>query len=336
MKILLTSAGRRSYLVEYFKDALAGNGEVHASNSEWSAAMQVADKAIISPLIYDEAYIDFLLNYCNLNQINAIIPLFDIDLSVLSKSKNIFEQNGIIVIVSDYKVVQCCNDKWETFKFFRKHGIQTANTYLSTHKALEDINEGKLYFPLIIKPRWGMGSLGVHEVCNKKELETIHAKTKSIISNSYLKHESSASKDKTIIIQEKLSGQEYGLDIINDLNGGYIDTFVKRKLSMRAGETDSCITEDNSSLRSFGKRIASILKHVSILDVDCFVQNNKIFALEMNCRFGGGYPFSHIAGANIPLLITHWLSGKPTDFNYMKLKYNIKGLKDIKPIIVDY
>ena len=36
MNILLTSAGRRTYMVEYFKEVLNGNGEVHASNSDYT------------------------------------------------------------------------------------------------------------------------------------------------------------------------------------------------------------------------------------------------------------------------------------------------------------
>ncbi len=33
MNILLTSAGRRTYMVNYFKDVLNGKGKVFASNS---------------------------------------------------------------------------------------------------------------------------------------------------------------------------------------------------------------------------------------------------------------------------------------------------------------
>ncbi len=85
MNILLSSVGRRSYMVRYFKKALGKNGLVHAGNSVETYAMQVADRSVITPLIYDTTYIDFLFDYCKKNDINAIIPLFDIDLPVLSR-----------------------------------------------------------------------------------------------------------------------------------------------------------------------------------------------------------------------------------------------------------
>ena len=65
MNILLTSVGRRSYLVNYFKKELKGDGLVHVMNSsDISPAFVVADRAVVSPLIYDPEYIPFLLNYC--------------------------------------------------------------------------------------------------------------------------------------------------------------------------------------------------------------------------------------------------------------------------------
>lgn len=61
INILFTSAGRRSYLIQFFKEALDGTGLVHAANSEvLSPAFGVADKSVVSPLIYDVTYIPFL------------------------------------------------------------------------------------------------------------------------------------------------------------------------------------------------------------------------------------------------------------------------------------
>ena len=81
MNILLTSAGRRGYLVEYFKKALEGIGEVHVGNSTpVSPSFYYADHAVVTPLIYDEAYIPFLLDYCKKNHIDAVLSLFDVDL----------------------------------------------------------------------------------------------------------------------------------------------------------------------------------------------------------------------------------------------------------------
>lgn len=55
MNILLTSVGRRSYLVKYFKEAVGRNGQVHVSNSNAiTPAFMHADKSIVTPLIYEK------------------------------------------------------------------------------------------------------------------------------------------------------------------------------------------------------------------------------------------------------------------------------------------
>ena len=118
MNILLTTAGRRSYLINYFKEALAGKGLIYAGNSDYTPALQAADRYVITPLIYDDTYISFLMNFAKQNNIDAIIPLFDIDLPILAKSKDIFDEHNIKVIVSDYKITEICNDKWKTYLFF--------------------------------------------------------------------------------------------------------------------------------------------------------------------------------------------------------------------------
>ena len=117
--ILLTSVGRRGYLVKYFKEALGSTGKVYVSNSsDISPAFNYADDSVVSPLIYDKGYIDFLLRYCKEKNIKAIISLFDIDLPILSKNKQRFKKKGIDVIVSDVEIIDICNDKWKTYNFF--------------------------------------------------------------------------------------------------------------------------------------------------------------------------------------------------------------------------
>ena len=100
MNILLTSVGRRAYMVKYFKEALGMEGQVHVCNSDdKTVAFHYADKGIISPLIYDDNYIPFLLNYCKENQIDILLSLFDIDLLILARNRELFSEIGTKVIV---------------------------------------------------------------------------------------------------------------------------------------------------------------------------------------------------------------------------------------------
>lgn len=333
VNILLTSIGRRSYLIKYFKEVLGKSGEVHVSNSsEITPAFSYADKSIVTPLIYDDKYIPFLINYCVANKISAIIPLFDIDLPMLSLNKKVFEKKGIKVIVSDEDVINTCNDKWETYRFLIKKGFNTPKTYLSIDEVNEAINKQEVNFPVIIKPRWGMGSIAVYEVINQEELKVFYNKTKRDIMNTYLKYESKNNLEQSVLIQERLNGQEYGLDVINDLEGSFCNTVVKIKYSMRSGETDCAETINCRKLKELGECLSNELCHIGNLDVDVFLYNNVAYILEMNARFGGGYPFSHMAGVNLPLAIVKWLNGEEIEQSLLIEKIGIVAHKDIEII----
>lgn len=336
MNILLTSVGRRSYLVKYFKEALGKNGEVHVSNSSSiSPAFLYADKSVVTPLIYDVEYIDFLKNYCIKNNIKAIISLFDIDLPILSANRGIFEQIGVEVIISNTDIINICNDKWQTYNFLIENGFNAPKTYESIEKVREAIKKEKIKYPVMIKPRWGMGSIAIFEAENDCELEVLYNKVVSKIKKSYLKYESKENLDKSVLIQEKLKGQEYGLDIINNLKGEYQNTVVKKKYAMRSGETDCAETIDNPELKLIGKTLSEKLHHVANMDVDVFVDDGKNYILELNARFGGGYPFSHIAGVNLPLAIVKWLRGEKVEASLLKERVSVLAHKDIEIVNID-
>lgn len=334
MNILLTSIGRRTYMVDYFRQALRGEGLVFASNSIPTYSLEQADGYAITPGIHDERYIDFLLAYCIDNQIKVIISLFDMDLPVLSENKSIFEKHGIAVIVSDEEAIKICNDKWLTYELLNSLGIQSPKTYLSIAGLRKDLNKDITHFPLLVKPRWGMGSFSVYQVNNITELKGIYNKVRLDIADSYLKHESKQDIENCVLIQEKIIGKEYGVDILNDLKGNYVTTIAKRKLAMRAGETDVAEIVDNTIFLDVAQKISNSLKHVGNLDVDCFVtEDDDILVLEMNCRFGGQYPFSHLAGANFPAQIISWIKGGKTDDIFLNATVGIRACKDLKPVI---
>jgi carbamoyl-phosphate synthase large subunit len=336
LNILFTSVGRRSYLVQYFKDALAGKGKVHVANSSnISPAFQVADQSVVSPLIYDSEYIPFLMNYCKENKINIIISLFDIDLPILAKNKDKFAENGIKVIVSNQSVIDVCNDKWKTYQFLIKNGFNAPKTFLKVEDAISAINNKNIQYPVMIKPRWGMGSIAVYEAENETEMKIFYEVTKRNISKTYLKYEAAENFEQCVLIQEKLDGTEYGLDIINDLEGTYQTTICKHKYAMRSGETDCAVTVDSDCLRHIGSKLSGILHHVGNLDCDVFMVDNEPYILEMNARFGGGYPFSHMAGVNLPMAIINWARGEKVPQELLEAKIGVMAQKDISMVYLN-
>ena len=336
MNILLTSAGRRTYMVNYFKQALNGTGKVYASNSILTYTLLQADEYVLTPNIYDKSYIDFLISICKEKSIQAIISLFDIDLPVLAKNKDAFEAAGIQLVVSNFEATSICNDKWKTFEFLSKIGIKQSPAFIRLNEAKKALLEGALNYPLFLKPRWGMGSIGIYKAETEEELEVLYKKLHREIFNTYLKYESAADTENCIIIQQAIKGQEYGIEVLNDLEGNYITTFAKKKLAMRSGETDIAETVSPKPFEAVAKKISSSIKHIALLDVDCFVtENGDIYVLEMNCRFGGQYPFTHNANVNIPLQIVKWLNHEATDNSLITQKNGVRSCKELSPVIVN-
>jgi carbamoyl-phosphate synthase large subunit len=330
MNLLFTSAGRRGYLLEYFREAVAGRGLIHAANSDkYAPAFLHADKAVITPPIHSPDYINCLKKYCLEQDITAIIPLFDLDLPVLARAAGLFADIGVTVVVSSQAVTDVCDDKMATLRFLNSHGFVAPLTFSSLVEAKLALENGEISFPLVVKPRWGMGSIGLHTVEGDGELDVCYGMTMREIQRSYLKTASMRNPENAVLIQQQLSGVEYGLDVINDLMGQYVTTFSKKKLAMRAGETDSAIIVDDIRLTELGAQLGKALGHVGNLDVDLFVSYGKLYVLELNCRFGGGYPFSHVAGADIPRAIVAWLSRQDPDPAWFRVKAGVVSVKDI-------
>jgi carbamoyl-phosphate synthase large subunit len=125
------------------------------------------------------------------------------------------------------------------------------------------------------------------------------------------------------MVQEALVGDEYGLDIVNDLDGAYVTTFVKRKLRMRAGQTDRAITVDDPRLAAVGELIGRRLSHRGILDCDAFVDRQGVCVIDLNPRLGGGYPYSHLAGADLPAALIAWAEGRTPDQRWLRVRPDV-------------
>lgn len=334
MNILLTSAGRRSYIVDYFKKA-NGIGKVYASNSAFTIALQHADGFFISPLIYDSNYIPSIIDYCRKNEIRVVISLFDIDLLVLAQHANDFSNNGIELILAPEEFVKICNDKYSTYEFIKSLGLKTPKTYLNKNEVKQAVSRGEINYPIIIKPRWGMASMGLYFVDNDEELDFFSKKCYKDIFNSYLKYESSMTIDSAIIYQEVIVGKEYGLDVLNDLEGNYIKTFAKQKVTMRSGETDLGCTVNPNPFINIGKAISYTSNHHGICSVDCIMKDDDIFVIEMNCRISGHYPLAYLAGFNYPQLVIDWVNGLPTNPELLHFDTDLYIIKDLVPTILD-
>jgi carbamoyl-phosphate synthase large subunit len=230
---------------------------------------------------------------------------------------------GTVPLVSPPDITATCCDKLAMSSFLAKCGLLVSRTFDSLAAARAAISRGEIAFPLVIKPRFGVGSLGMHFPEDDEELELFYRVAQKRIEDSFLAELSTGDSQRNVIIQERLLGDEYGLDVVNDLNGNYVCTFIKRKIRMRAGQTDQAVTVRDDRLELIGQLIGEKLRHIGLLDCDAFVTSHGCYVIDLNPRIGGGYPFAHVAGANIPAALIAWASGKPPDSAWFNIEPNV-------------
>lgn len=321
MNILFTCAGRRTYLLKYFKENMAEGDKVVATDMQLSApALQAADVKLQVPAVYDPEYVNITLKICEEQKIDALISLNDLELPILAENKAKFEALGVKVIVSAPQVIDIAFDKYKTAQWVESLGLVAPKTYVRLADVKEALAKGEIEFPLFMKPRWGSGSIGLESIADMEELDIYYNLLMKKIKKTILATASVG--DEYIMIQEKLTGSEFGLDIMNDLTGKNVAVSVKQKLAMRAGETDKAVTVDLPEVREMGKKIGEALGHIGNLDVDIMQRADGAYCvLELNPRFGGGYPFSYEAGVNLPKAIIEWVKGNDVDASMLQPEY---------------
>jgi len=322
MNILFTCAGRRTYLLKYFRENMSDDDKIVATDMQLSApALQVADVKIQVPAVYADDYIEKTLDICKGHKIDALISLNDLELPILAKNENRFKDLGVQLIVSSLNVIEICFDKYKTAEWVESIGLNAPKTYVRLSDAKAALLSGDISFPLFLKPRWGSGSIGLETVEDMEELDVVYQLLFKKIKKTILATASVG--EEYIMIQEKLTGSEFGLDVINDLDGHHIIVSVKKKLAMRAGETDKAVTVDLPEVREIGSVIGRNLKHLGNLDVDIMQRANGDYCvLELNPRFGGGFPFSYEAGVNLPKAILMWLRGETVPLEMLQPDYD--------------
>ena len=332
INVMLTSVGRRAYLVNYFKEAIAGRGKVIATNSHPDATgMIAADIACVVPRADDPGFIESLLDICSRYSVKLLMSLHDWEAPFIAARRESFKELGTIPVVSDPRVTDICLDKWTTFEFVKGMGWNTPMSFVSLKAAEEGLARGLLRFPILLKPRCGQGSVGIEVAHDFYELEAQYrlllAKMARMESNGLL------GQAEPVIIQQYLSGVDYDLEVVNDLDGRYVSVLAKKKLASRAGECELAETVEDRSLTELGYQIGSKLGHLGVLDIDVIEQDGILYVLEFNPRFGGCYPFSHMAGANLPAAYVAWALGIQPDPSWLRVRAGVKSFKDFALVI---
>ena len=311
MNVLILSAGTRNKIVQYFKKEVSGNGIVVATDcSELAPAIYEADKYYITERIDEAGYLESIIDICKKDNIDTLFTLIDPEISLIAKNIKRFKEIGVQPIVSDYEKVEMCFDKYKMYNFLKENNFKTARSYIDKEEFYKELENNEISFPIFVKPIKGSASLKISKVISKEELEVIWKQSNNLM------------------IQEFMNGQEYGVDVYVDMiSKEPVTIFIKKKIKMRAGETDKSASVRDEKLFTLIIDFVKKAGFKGIVDIDIFEIDGEYYISEVNPRFGGGYPHAYECGVNVPRLIYNNINGIENKSQIGKYEENIYMMK---------
>lgn len=318
--VVVSSAGRRLYLIDWLRGAFARLGiegrVVIAENDPTSSSAAYGDGARSMPRYTDPAYPTALMELVEELRPGLFLSLNDYELMMLSGRTDLAEAmrlRGVLVPGVAPQWQEACADKLQMASLLQGVGVNTPRTVCGDDDpGLEALRAAGGEF--VVKHRFGSGSSGLAIVSADGILETVDqsARTAPIVAGV-------APSRRDVVVQPRLPGQEYGVDVVGDLGaaGSLVGTLVRRKLRMRAGETDKAVTVAADPFRRTASLLARASGLTGLIDVDMFLEDGgEPSVVDINPRFGGGYPFVHLAGADVPLYYVAAAFGREVDASW--------------------
>lgn len=313
INFLILSVGTRNKVVQYFRKAFAGKGRIIATDmSDLAPALYDADYHYIVPKMTEPNYIDVIIEICKEENIKGVLSLIDPELSLLAANEERFEAIGTKVIGSNYRLCEMALDKFKMYKWLSEHGYKCAQSYMDKETFYADVDSGKIKYPVFVKPAKGSASIALSKVYDRETIELL------------FNHQDG------LMIQEFLDGQEIGADVYIDMiSNEVVSIFTKKKLKMRAGETDKSVSFKDKNLYRLIKKFINESGYRGQIDIDIFEINSEYYISEVNPRFGGGFPHAYECGCDHMKMIAENLCGNINSCcigNYREgvymLKYN--------------
>ena len=332
VRIVIGSAGRRVYLVRWFQHAfrdLGIPGEVVVTeNDVTSATFSAGDRSVHVPPYSSEEYRTVMLETVSRLRPVLFFSLNDYELDLLSRGlADDLRRMGTTVLSLPRQAHDAVADKHAMFQFFAEAGVRTPQTLLASDEESVKRLAGS-HRRLVVKHRNGSGSSGLAVVTSD---EVPHAiRRAAAVLPADVEHSGADPLDH-VVVQPLIEGTEYGLDVVAPLRAeesGSVAVLARQKLRMRSGETDKAVSVDPGPFRQLADRIARALSAQGLIDVDVMVDaSGTAHVLDVNPRFGGGYPFSHLAGADVPKMYVASALGLETDPDWLRSRTGMTSAK---------
>lgn len=326
--VVLGSAGRRPYLVEAFRDAirrLGLTGEVVVLEPDpASPALGAADRGIVMPPCDHESYAPAMEEWFGRERPTLFVTVDDVELQVLSEGlADRLRALGCAVAGPGPAGQAPSADKYLMARLLSRVGVAVPRTVLGSRwqSLADDAAPGTAF---VVKHRFGSGSSGLHLARRRGLADAVERA--ALTARDAHGREVLRARD-AVVVQERLAGGEYGVDGVFGFGrpaGVLRGTLARRKLRMRAGQTDLAQTVDPSPFVPVVARLGAALRPTGLVDLDIVRDHDGLpWVLDVNPRFGGGYPFSHVAGADAPAFLLASALGRAPDLSLLSYEIGV-------------
>ncbi len=291
MNILITSAGRRSSLVEAFKAAAhpRGGRVLVADVDALAPTCALADGAFQVPKVTHPDYLATLLALCQAEGVRVVVPTIDTELPVLAHEAQVFRSAGILPVISQPAFIETCMDKWRTAEVFAGAGVAVPRSWLPGMPAPPDLDQ------VFVKPRRGSASLHAY-AAPAADLPRLLPQVPDPI------------------LQELLDGREVTIDAFLDFDGRPLHYVPRERIRTLGGESIQGVTLDLPDLDAWLGGILGVCSRLGArgpLTLQAFLTARGPVLTEINPRFGGGFPLARAAGGDYPAWILDLAEGRP-------------------------
>ncbi|MBR3241547.1 MAG: ATP-grasp domain-containing protein [Parasporobacterium sp.] len=320
LRVLVTAAGN-----VYMPGTLAclkNNGErniylVGADMSDDSTILKMCDAAYQVPRGKDPSYADALLDICEKEKVDIVLPIMSVELNALSENKERFEDIGTQVSVSNIDSLRIANDKLKLFNFMKENGLPCADYYAV--KSFEELKKSTelLGYPekrVCVKATDGSGSRGfriLSKTASRFESFMNEKPTAAVITLDELSGILAEVEEfPELLVMEYLPGAEYSVDLLAD-NGKALVSCCRKSLRMENSIMLDAVIVDDPAVVKLCNDVTEKLGLDGNIGYDIRERSDGTpVIMECNPRLTSGVPFFMEAGVNLPYLCVKKLMGE--------------------------
>ena len=293
----------------------------------------LSDKFFLIPKASDVDFIPQVLQLCQANGVQVVMPLVTRELLLFAEAKELFLSHGIQVIVSSPESIKIANDKGALYSFLESQGVAVPNFRIVQNlgdfqQAVSELDFPEV--PVCFKPCQANGSRGfrvIHPNPNELGLLFDEKPSHTFIRYAEIIRILSLGAWPELLVSEYLPGEEYSVDCL--IVPGQKPLIAPRKRDrIQQGISTAGTFVNNSEIIDYCHRIIDVCQLSGNIGIQVKEsKEGKPLLLEINPRVQGTISSALGAGVNFPLLAVHFALGKKISLGEIQPKWGTRFVR---------